>query len=210
MKWVVVCSQPFCEVQQEAFLDMIKTLNPEAKPISDKTIKRDILSRFAIEAEKLKLHISKVPGKISFTIDGWTSKNVLSFLAIRMHFINADWKYESVLLDFLHVDGSHMGFNLGIIFLDCLKRFEIPLSKVMAITMDNVGSNDTFMEYLKNEGIKIEIRISAAGNRVRCLAHVLNLSVQDLMSALNIALNNDEDVLFEDSGDSDTEVGFIM
>lgn len=205
LKWVVVCGQPFTEVQQDAFVEMVKTLNPEAVTISATTIKRDVMGEFTIEAEKVKQYISSVPGKISFTIDGWTSKNVLAFLAIRTHFINVDWKYESLLLDFVPVDGSHTGFNMSQVFVDCLKRFEIPMWKVMGITMDNVASNDTLMEWLESHGL------SATDNRVRCLAHILNLSVQDLMSSLKIALSNEMNIpMFEDSEESDEEVCFII
>lgn len=151
--------------------------------------------------------MSTVPGKISFTIDGWTSKNVLSFVSIRSHFINAEWKYESVLLDFVHVDGSHSGFDLSSIFLDCLRRFDIPLSKVMGITLDNVASNDTFMTSLEEHGIKISTHVSAASNRVRCLAHVLNLSVQDLLNSLKVSLKYEdaEEDDFADLEDLDDE-----
>lgn len=155
LKWVILSDQPFTEVQNEAFLDMLKTLNPEAKSVSDKTIKRDSMAAFLLEFEKNKLHISKVPGKISFTLDGWTSRNVLAFVAIRAHYINTDWNYESVLLDFVEVDG-HKGSDISSVFLDCLKRYDIPLSKVISITMDNAEPNNTFMDILATHGISIQ------------------------------------------------------
>lgn len=207
MKWVVVCDQPFSETQQEAFIDMINTLNPKAKVISPTTLKRDLIATFRVKLEEVRSRMSVVPGKISFTIDGWTSKNVLSFVSIRSHFINADWKYESVLLDFLHVDGSHSGLNMCNIFLDCLRRFEIPLSKVMGITMDNVSSNDAFMEHLEKHGIQIVTNVSAATNRVRCLTHILNLSVQDLLKSLKVSLKYEdaEEDVCDGLEDSDVE-----
>lgn len=108
----MVCDQPFTETQQEAFNKMVNTLNPKAKVISPTTVKRDLIVTFGVKLEQVKSRMSTVPGKISFTLDGWTSKNVLSFISIRSHFINVEWKYESVLLDFVHVDGSHKGIDL--------------------------------------------------------------------------------------------------
>lgn len=192
LQWVLVCDQPFTEVQQKAFLNLLQTLNPVAKSVSDKTIKRDMMKAFSIELEKNKLRLKQIPGKISFTIDGWSSKNILSFVSIRAHFINTDWTYGSLLVDFIEVD-SHKGFDLKCTFLDCLKRYEIPLSKVMAITMDNVEANTLFMEHLQTYGIEIQTIFSPAGNRVRCLAHILNLAVQDIMKSLNISLTSDTD-----------------
>lgn len=114
-------------------------------------------------------------------------------MAIRAHWISADWVYQTVLLDFSYIDGSHGGGDFCDIFLKCLKRFDIPLSKVLAVTMDNVTSNDTFVDCLRIHGIKFGINLSAAENRVRCMAHIINLGVQDILESLKIPLNYDFD-----------------
>lgn len=202
MQWVVIEDQPFTAVQEKAFLRLLETLNPEASSVSDKTIRRDMMAAFLHELEINKLRFKNLPGKISFTIDGWTSKNVLCFVAIRAHFITAEWKYESLLLDFIEVDG-HKGLDLKATFLACLQRYEIPLSKVMAITLDNVESNHTFMVLLEKHGIELQIIISSSGNRIRCMAHILNLAVQDIMNSLSISLTtatdtSDDEIILPD------------
>lgn len=207
LEWVVLTDQPLTAVQHKAFLNLLGTINPDASSVSDKTIKRDMMTAFSHELEKNKSRINDVPGKISFTIDGWSSKNVLSFVAIRAHFINKEWKYESLLLDFIEVD-SHKGIDLKYTFIDCLKRYDIRLSKVMAITMDNVESNNLFMEYLQIYGIEVQTVFSAHGNRVRCLAHVLNLGVQDIMTSLSIKKTADTDTP-EDEADLSDEVSVV-
>lgn len=141
--------QPFSECEEEYFLKMIKALNPAATTISDQTVKPDIMKLFEERIETIKLMLSKVPGKLSFTIDAWTSKNFIPFMAIRAHWINADWTYQTVIADFSYIEGSHSGQNLCEIFVDCLKRFNIPLSKVMAITMDNIYSNNVLWTFCK-------------------------------------------------------------
>lgn len=164
------------------------------------------MKAYLSELEKNKSHLNAAPGKISFTIDGWSSKNVLLFLAIRAHFINIEWKYESTLLDFIEVD-SHKGIDLKETFVNCLKRYDIHLSKVMAITMDNVESNSTFMDHTKIYGIEVQTNFSSHGNRVRCLAHVLNLGVQDIMTSLSIKKAADTDEP-DDEADLYDEVSF--
>lgn len=142
-------NQPFTEAQQKEFVEMVHLLNPTAELISDKTVKRDLMAKFLQKVEEIKLLISQAPGKTSFTVDAWTSKNVHPFMAIRAHWISEAWEHKSVLLDLSYIDGDHSGENFSTIFMACLKRFNIPLAKVMCITMDNVGSNDTFIESLK-------------------------------------------------------------
>lgn len=193
VEWIIMSSQPFSECEQEYFLKMIKTLNPAAVTISDQTVKRDIMKLFSERVEVIKLMLSKVPGKLSFTIDAWTSKNVIAFMAIRAHWISDDWTYQSIIVDFSYIEGKHSGQNLCKIFVDCLKRFDIPLSKIMAVTMDNVFSNNTFMDFLRKHGIEVDTDISAADNRVRCMPHILNLSVQAILAELKVPLNEESD-----------------
>lgn len=172
---------------------MIATLNPEAVTISKETVKRDIMKKFAEEVEVIILKLGKFSGRFSFTLDAWTSKNMLPFMAIRAHWINDDWEYETVLLDFCHIKGNHKGPNLSKIFLACLSRFQIPLSKVLGVTIDNAPSNETFIACLESYGITVSIYFSSKENRIRCMPHVLNLSVQDIMKTLKIPKSCEQD-----------------
>lgn len=192
MKWIVMSNQPFTEAQQKEFVEMIHLLNPVAELISDKTVKRDLMAKYLEKVEEIKLLISQAPGKFSFTVDGWTSKNVHPFMAIRAHWISKEWEHKSILLDLSYIDGDHSGLHYSKIFMACLERFNIPLSKVMCITMDNVGSNDTFIESLEALGIKVEVTFNSANNRVRCMAHILNLCVQDILTILKVPLNHQD------------------
>lgn len=185
--------QPFIESTNEYFLEMIKTLNSNAVTVGNQTVKRDIMEMFATKVEEIKAKLKKATGKFSFTLDAWTSKNMLPFMAIRTHWIDEDWVYRTVLLDFCYIEGKHDGENFCKIFLECLKRFEIPLLKVLAITMDNATSNDTFMEALEKHGIKLGTNISSIENRVRCMPHILNLAVQDILDSLKVPINNEDD-----------------
>ncbi|KAJ6636944.1 Zinc finger BED domain-containing protein DAYSLEEPER, partial [Pseudolycoriella hygida] len=71
IKYIVVCNQPFTEVEQQAFLNMIHILNPAAITISSSTVKRDIMKKFEEKVRNMVAHLKNVPGKISFTIDAW-------------------------------------------------------------------------------------------------------------------------------------------
>lgn len=70
--------------------------------------------------------------KISFTIDGWTSSNNVSFLGITAHLITNEWELKSLLLDFIKLDGPHSGDNIKVAFLKSLSSYNIE-SKVSFI-----------------------------------------------------------------------------
>lgn len=180
MKWVVTCDQPFTASQEPAFVELVDSLNPDAHIVSDKTIKADELAEYLLKFDELKKQVAQVPGKISITMDGWTSKNSLPFLAIRGHWLDSTWKYETKLLDFAFIEGKHSGQKHSEILIDVLQRLEIPFCKILAITLDNATNNDTLFDFLQDHGI------TATSNQVCCMAHIINLGVQNILGTLKV------------------------
>jgi len=69
------------------------------------------------------------PGHLSFTLDAWTSSNMLPFLGITTHWITRDWQLKEILLDFCMLYGPHSGENLAEVFERCCRELGI-LTKV--------------------------------------------------------------------------------
>ncbi|GES98122.1 zinc finger BED domain-containing protein DAYSLEEPER-like [Rhizophagus clarus] len=150
---------------------MIKRLNSNAIIPSSDTIHNDIIKIFNDEKEFLKNKLQKLSEKISLTLDRWTSKNQISFLGITIHWITDDWKFNSTVLDFSHLEG---------------------------ISTDNASNMDKMFnkfEYICNyEGIKFD----ANNQRVHCLAQIINLAVQNILKALKgEAPENENEILQE-------------
>ena len=59
------------------------------------------------------------------TSDAWTSKNILPFLGITVHWIDENWQLCSTVLEFSTLSGSHSGENLTKRFLEILNDFDI-------------------------------------------------------------------------------------
>lgn len=124
-KWIVIHQHPFTIVEESYFMDLIHSLRPTAKiPGADKI--KSCISKF-YETDKVKVQnaLLNVPGKISFTIDGWTSPSIKSFLSITAHFIDRDWKLNHMLLDFIEIFNAHTGQNLKETFVAGLEYFSI-------------------------------------------------------------------------------------
>ena len=68
------------------------------------------------------LNQKNTPEKISFALDAWTSPNMLSFLGITCHYTDSDWKLKDILIDFVCLEGSHLGENLANSFIQCLQK----------------------------------------------------------------------------------------
>lgn len=77
--------------------------------------------------------------KVAFTLDGWTSKYQMSFLAVTAHWIDDDWEQRDITIGFERLKGAHTGEALLAVFVAVLEKFKLQ-RKVMSITSDN-GSN---------------------------------------------------------------------
>lgn len=186
LKWIVISNQPFSVVEEEEFAEMIDTLNPSAELMTRNTVKADIMATYWEKIEKIKTELKTIPGKMSVSLDIWTSKNVIPFLVIRGHWLSPEWEYRSQLLDFAEMTGDHDGVNICKFFLRCIHRLDFPLKRILAFTMDNASNNNTFMDSLATHAADMGLPISSLENQIRCSAHIFNLIVQDILQSLNV------------------------
>lgn len=196
LAWIVLSDQPFTAIEDQSFVDLVQTLNPDATLVSDTTIRSDLQVAYDTKFSEMKATVAAIPGKISLTMDGWSAKNLSPFIAIRGHWLNENWEYCSKIFDFAHAPDCHSGETQCNLLANCLSRLGIPFSKILGITVDNATNNNTLFEFLeKNYGLGNETE-----HHVRCLAHILNLSVQDILHALKVP-----DSIPDDNSDCDLD-----
>ncbi|CAB5180420.1 unnamed protein product [Rhizophagus irregularis] len=127
---IAVDDQSFTVVKCPEFRQVIRLCNPNVNLPSADTICSDILNLYSIYRQDIKNQLQNSPGRLNFTLDGWTSPNNISFLGVTCHYIDKDWKINDILLNFICLKGSHSGENIAIKFSQCVKEFNI-LSKVI-------------------------------------------------------------------------------
>ncbi|GBC14448.2 ribonuclease H-like protein [Rhizophagus irregularis DAOM 181602=DAOM 197198] len=154
------------------------------------TIKNYIMTSFNDNQKKVASILQNMSSKISFTIDAWTSSNNFSFLGITAHWITENWKLKSFLLDFIKLKGPHSGANIKDAFLKSLKNFNIE-SKILGVTTDNASNNVTFLKAVESDLSQRYIYYDSEDKHVRCLAHIINLAAQQVLTTLK-ATDNDE------------------
>lgn len=125
VKWIVIKQHAFTIVEEPDFINFIHSLHPTTKIPSADTIKSYISNFYKTDKEKVQKILSNIPGKISFTIDCWTSPSAKSFLSITAHYINKDWELQHILLDFIEMFDSHTGQHLKETFVTGLENFSI-------------------------------------------------------------------------------------
>jgi hypothetical protein len=178
---------PFHLVEHPKFQSLIQMArNSQSTPLipSADTIRRR-LQTLVSSRQKRVLKLLPASSKISIALDCWTSPFSQAFMAITGYFIDRDWVYREVLLDFKPIHGTHSGANLSNALMETLLMHGIE-DRVFGLTTDNASNNKTLVENLQQvlaEGVIII--------RIPCLAHVIQLSLDQLLGHIKAVPKND-------------------
>jgi hypothetical protein len=94
-------------------------------------VRAEILRRAEIAEGRVRETLKKVPSKISFTFDAWTSALGDPYLSLTAHYIDAPadcpnaWELKSDQLIFQEIQGRHTGRNMGDILVHALDRYNL-------------------------------------------------------------------------------------
>jgi hypothetical protein len=95
------------------------------------TLRKEILRRVDIAEGRVRENMKKVPSKISFTFDAWTSASGDPYMSLTAHYIDAPadrpdaWELKSEQLIFQEIHGRHTGKNMGDLLTCALDRYEL-------------------------------------------------------------------------------------
>ncbi|KAL7131898.1 hypothetical protein ABFS83_12G035900 [Erythranthe nasuta] len=144
---------------------------------SRRTITRDIHVVYIEELSKLKTFIKKHSQRISLTTYTWTCIKQVNYMCLTVHFIDDEWKLQKRILNFCPIVG-HKSEDVGKGVEKCL--LEWGFDNIFTITVDNASSNNGAITYLTK--IFDHWGTNLLGGKymhVRCVAHIVNLIVQD-------------------------------
>ncbi|KAI9036657.1 uncharacterized protein KD926_001611 [Aspergillus affinis] len=127
---------------------------------------------------------------MSIALDCWTSPFKHAFMAITGYFLDQEWEYREVLLGFEPISGSHTGVNLGDIVLQILQKHQIA-DRVLAVTTDNASNNKTLIAAVNDSIKKLQIETDSTIVQVPCLAHIIQLSLVNLLGKIKASPKND-------------------
>jgi hypothetical protein len=136
---VIRCNLPLSVVENPAFLEFMKELNPKWQPISSKALKLHIIPSFVNNTQTLIRQALIGVKEVTLTIDAWSDKRCRSFLGVTVHFIDDKLTPRAYLIDFLRFKPRHTGQNILQTTEDVLERFGLK-EKVFRIVTDNASA----------------------------------------------------------------------
>lgn len=183
---------PFLFLEHQEFHELISyaRLAPTTQSIPSRKVIRTRLCDFVNDNQTNALQCLPFGAKLSLALDCWTSPFKQAFMAITAYFLDQNWDYREVLLGFEPLSGTHPGANLSEVIVRILQQHQI-LDRVLAITTDNASNNATLIATVNDTITALKLNTDSAIIQIPCSAHVIQLSLNDLLGKMKASPKND-------------------
>ena len=176
---------PFSAVGWMEIKDMVLAANPAVEDVLIKTRSAAmslITSSYSVYAGQIKELLKESKSMIHISTDLWTTPHCHAMMAVCVQWVDKDFGLRKALLGLPECRYSHSGETQAALIADVLQRFSI--RNVGYYTGDNATSNDTCLAALSTRlraehGIEFDPKL----RRLRCIGHILNLSLQAFLLA---------------------------
>jgi hypothetical protein len=181
---VVMRNLPFRIVEWPEFHTLCRVLNPESihfLTTAHSEVRRKLGYSWISSKDIIRRKLQSAISSIHLSLDIWTSPQGYLLLGVVAHFVERQDESLIKALLALRVVAGHSGADQFAVLLPTLKDYGI-IQKLGGIVSDNASTNDTLCRaveayLLESEGLKW----NASQWRIRCLGHILNLSVQTFL-----------------------------
>ncbi|CAF4026770.1 unnamed protein product, partial [Rotaria sordida] len=161
---IVTDGRPFGDFRRPGMLKFLNIICPGYRGPSRKTVRRRLGAEYHQYRQQLRATLARVES-IAITVDIWTKKKT-SFICLTGHAFNKIYESIPIVLGFRQFAGPHRSKNIKKYIRYELNQLEIE-NKICAIVSDN-GAN-----------IKKASNDIKPGQRISCIAHNINLVVQN-------------------------------
>ncbi|KAJ5974771.1 hypothetical protein N7481_008478 [Penicillium waksmanii] len=188
LRWIVKEKMAFTTIEAPSFHQIFVDLSIPELDIalfSRTTLKRKLEAEFRRQREILKIELASTCRSIALSLDIWTSSNHISIIGIIGHWLTPDFIYKERVLEFKELRGTHSGENIAQAVFGMLQELNLQ-QKLLTITGDNASNNEAMVIFL-HDLLKTqcqEPQFLGLDSYIRCLAHILNLIVKDILRAL--------------------------
>ncbi|KAK9088255.1 hypothetical protein Scep_027337 [Stephania cephalantha] len=182
-RMIILHNYPVSMVEHAGFKRFVENLQPLFNSMSSDSAKADCLQIYGKEKQKVSETLNEVPGRISLTVELWTSSQGSRYLCLTAHYISVAWLLEKRVLNFVLVDPG-IEHALSESIMACIMDWDID-RKLFSITFDSCSSNEDAVIQIRDRLTQNRLLI---GNGqlfyVCCAKHVLILLVQDAFDAI--------------------------
>ncbi|MCL7049065.1 hypothetical protein MKW94_017331 [Papaver nudicaule] len=183
-KMIIMNDYPLHMVEHPTFVSFIRTLQPQFNMANFDSVQGDCVALYLREKQSLVKLLEGLPGKISLTVDMYTSNQSLGYVFLTGHFIDKNWKLHRRILNVVLVPTPDSGDALSHAIGVCLGDWGLE-NKLFSITLEKFMSSDTDTASLRGYlSIKNPLILKGQLLIEHCYAHVLSSLATDALHSM--------------------------
>ena len=188
--FVIQQTLPFNHFDNPQFTEMMQTyVQPRYQHVSRSTLRRDCLKAWKNAKSELISYFENLKTGVNLTTDVWSVPHGSpdSYICVTAHWVDPEsWLMMKRTIAFQMFDYPHTGRNIFLILDKVIRDFKIE-EKILSISFDNASNNTAAVGHLK---LKYKPICNGAFFHSRCIAHIINLAVQDGLNVIETQRNN--------------------
>ncbi|CAL1414750.1 unnamed protein product [Linum trigynum] len=181
-KMIIMHDYPLHMVEHAGFMNFVSNLQPRFGMVSFNTVQGDCVATYLREKQNVMKFIEGLPGRITLTLDTWTSCDSLGYVFITGHFIDSDWKPQKRMLNVVMEPYPDSDAALSHAVACCLSDWSLE-GKLFSVTFNHpVGEAglESLQSLLCIKNTQILSGQLVLGN---CISYTLTSMAQELLSA---------------------------
>lgn len=212
---IAIDGLPLAVTEKKYFRQLLLEAEPNYTIPTRQTMRESVLPDFRAKmVDKIRAELSTID-QMYATIDLWTSRSMVGFMGMTVHFIDANYNLKSRVLTCEKIEGRHTAENIAMLYDHVTTRYNIT-GKIAKVVSDNASSmkkafstslprlletkmheegyedEATDEDDVIDEELDLNDLLAYCPQRVSCFAHSVQLVVQDGLSSIGIPGNKTE------------------
>lgn len=148
-KMIILHDYPLHIVEQQGFIDFVRTLQPQFNPLFFNSVEADCVALYLREKQKLLKLIKGIPGRVNLSLDLWTSNQAMGYVLVRGHFIDGDWNLHHPILNVITAPFPDSDDTVNQTVVTCLSDWHLE-GRLFTLALDKSSSSETLMGNLRD------------------------------------------------------------
>ncbi|GLU22056.1 hypothetical protein SLE2022_381560 [Rubroshorea leprosula] len=183
-KMIIMHEYPLHIVEHQGFSEFVKTLQPQFNMVSFNTIQQDCVAMFLGEKQNLLNFISGISGRVSLTLDLWTSNQTVGHVFLTGHFIDTEWNLHRRILNVIRVPYPDSDGAINQAVVSCLTDWNLE-NRLLTLTLDESFANETLNGNLRGFfSVKNPLMLNGQLLIGNCYARVISHLAQEALGAM--------------------------